>query len=140
MYHRIKNKEVDVDILPQVLGYAMWAETNPDSIKALWLECKNQPEDIQIDWDTIEIRCIIAAPSFNPNILPMAAKIGYAIDLVQVKRFTSDIESQLLARDDQISKNIIKAVAFENKDLGYLAEENLSEHLLHRYAFVPFII
>jgi RecB family endonuclease NucS len=33
----IKNVTVSEDILPQVLQYAIWAETNPDSIKALWL-------------------------------------------------------------------------------------------------------
>ena len=29
----MKNIEVSEEILPQVLGYAIWAETNPDSIK-----------------------------------------------------------------------------------------------------------
>ena len=43
----MKNVEVVEDILPQVLGYAMWAETNPDSIKAIWLAAKNRPEDIE---------------------------------------------------------------------------------------------
>lgn len=29
----LKNKSVDASIIPQVLEYAIWAETNPDSIK-----------------------------------------------------------------------------------------------------------
>ena len=47
----IENKNVLVteDILPQVLRYAIWAETNPDSIKAMWLEAENRPDDIEID-------------------------------------------------------------------------------------------
>jgi RecB family endonuclease NucS len=31
----MKNTEVDADIIPQVLHYAFWAETNPDSVKSL---------------------------------------------------------------------------------------------------------
>ena len=83
----MKNTEVGEEILPQVLGYAMWAETNPDSIKAIWLESKVQPEDVQLDWDSLEIRIIVVAPSFRPNVLRMAAKIGYQVDLIQVQRF-----------------------------------------------------
>jgi len=83
----MKNAEVSEEILPQVLGYAMWAETNPDSIKAIWLESKNQPEDVQIDWDSLEIRVIIIAPAFRPNVIRMASKIGYPIDLIQIQRF-----------------------------------------------------
>jgi len=35
----MKNCAVDAAIIPQVLQYAFWAESNPDSIKSLWLEC-----------------------------------------------------------------------------------------------------
>jgi len=31
----MKNVKVDASIIPQVLQYAFWAETNPDSIKSL---------------------------------------------------------------------------------------------------------
>jgi hypothetical protein len=31
----MKNTNVDAVVIPQVLKYAIWAETNPDSIKAL---------------------------------------------------------------------------------------------------------
>jgi hypothetical protein len=44
----LKNQPADEDILPQALGYAIWAETNPDSIKAIWLESKRKPENIEI--------------------------------------------------------------------------------------------
>ena len=50
----MKNTIVDENILPQVLKYALWAQTNPDSIKLLWSECKDKPEDIDIDWDNLD--------------------------------------------------------------------------------------
>ncbi len=54
----LKNDEASEDILPQALGYAICAETNPDSIRAIWLESKQKPEDIEIDWDKLDIRVI----------------------------------------------------------------------------------
>ena len=84
----LKNQEASEDVLPQVLGYAIWAETNPDSIKNLWLETKDKPEDAEVDWDNVEIRIIVVAPAFNSNVLRMAPKLGYAVQLLQVRRFT----------------------------------------------------
>jgi len=92
----MKNIHVGEDILPQVLGYAIWAETNPDSIKAIWLESKNKPDDIQIDWDSIRIRVIVIAPSFKSNVLKMTSKIGYPVDLVQIQRFSFENDEFIL--------------------------------------------
>ena len=83
----LKNEEADEDILPQALGYAIWAETNPDSIKAIWLESKDKPEHIELDWDNLDIRVILIAPGFKNTVPRMAGKIGYPIDLVQVRRY-----------------------------------------------------
>ena len=83
----MKNVEVGEEILPQVLTYAMWAETNPDSIKAIWLEAKERPEDISIDWDSIEVRIIVIAPSFKTSVMKLSSKINYPLDLVQVQAF-----------------------------------------------------
>jgi len=92
----MKNAEVSEDVLPQVLSYAIWAETNPDSIKAIWLETPHKPEDIQIDWDAFEVRAIIIAPSFRPTVTRMARKIGYPIDLFQIQRFCFEGDEFLL--------------------------------------------
>jgi len=51
----MKNTTVDASIIPQVLQYAFWAETNPDSIKSLWLECENKPDELSISWDDFEV-------------------------------------------------------------------------------------
>lgn len=83
----LKNIEAQEDILPQALGYGIWAEMNPDSIKAIWLESKQKPEDIEIDWDNMDIRLILIAPSFKTTVRRMAGKIGYPMDLVQLRRY-----------------------------------------------------
>ncbi|MBI9050785.1 MAG: hypothetical protein JEZ00_15300 [Anaerolineaceae bacterium] len=86
----MKNVEVGEEIFPQVLTYAMWAETNPDSIKAIWLEANDRPEDIKIEWDALEVRIIVVAPSFKSNVLKLSSKINYPLDLVQVRRFCQE--------------------------------------------------
>ena len=92
----LKNAEAGEDILPQALGYAMWAETNPDSIKAIWLESKTKPEDIELDWDNLDIRIILIAPSFKAAVPRMAGKIGYPVELVQVTRYSIEEDEFLL--------------------------------------------
>jgi hypothetical protein len=83
----MKNITVDSNIIPQVLKYAFWAETNPDSIKSLWLECENKPEDITISWDNYDIRIIVLAPEILKSTLDIVNKINYAVDLIEVKRW-----------------------------------------------------
>ena len=83
----MKNNGVDENIIPQVLRYAIWAETNPDSIKALWLECKDKPEDININWDGLSIKIIIIAPSIKLNVLKAVNKINYEVDLLEINKF-----------------------------------------------------
>jgi len=82
-----KNTIVTEDILPQILRYAIWAETNPDSIRAMWLEAENRPEDLEIDWDNVDIRIIVLAPSIKLSVPRLLKKINYNIELVEVKRF-----------------------------------------------------
>lgn len=95
----MKNVEVGEEILPQVLGYAIWAETNPDSVRAIWLEAKNKPEDIEIEWDNLEVRVIVVAPSFSTNLPRMAAKVGYPIQLVRMQRFSHEEKDEFLLVD-----------------------------------------
>jgi len=91
----MKNVATDASIIPQVLQYAFWAETNPDSIKSLWLECKNKPEDLSISWDSFQVRIIIIAPSILRLTMDIVDKINYPVDLIEVKRWVEG-ENQLL--------------------------------------------
>ncbi|MFZ0819646.1 MAG: hypothetical protein WAM91_06225 [Candidatus Acidiferrales bacterium] len=92
----IKNVRVDASILPQVLKYAIWAESNPDSIKNLWLEAAAQPEDVQISFEEYEVRIIIIAPSIDRSTLSLVGKINYPVDLVEVIRWSEDSNEFLL--------------------------------------------
>jgi len=92
----VKNIEADENILPQALGYAVWAESNPDSLKAIWLESKSKPDSIQIDWDRFELRIILVAPSFRNNVPNMASKLGYKVELYQIRRYSYENNDLLL--------------------------------------------
>ncbi|MDD5368155.1 MAG: hypothetical protein PHQ40_03640 [Anaerolineaceae bacterium] len=91
----MKNIEVGEEILPQILGYLIWAERNPDSIKAIWLESHTKPDNIPLDWDHLELPAIVIAPGFQPNVQNMLGKIDYPIELVQIQRFVFENEEFL---------------------------------------------
>jgi len=91
----MKNISVGASIIPQVLKYAIWAETNPDSIKSLWLECENKPDDLSINWNDFQIRILIIAPNIFRSTLDIVNKINYAVDLIEVKRWVEE-DNQLL--------------------------------------------
>jgi len=83
----MKNVSVDASIVPQVLQYAFWAETNPDSVKALWLECENKPDDLSTSWDSFQVRIIVIAPTILRSTLDVVNKINYPVDLIEIKRW-----------------------------------------------------
>lgn len=91
----MKNVPVDASIIPQVLQYAFWAETNPDSIKSLWLESDNRPEVIQPSWEKIQIRIVIIAPEIQKSTLDLVEKINYIVDLIEIRRWVED-ENEIL--------------------------------------------
>lgn len=83
----MKNVPVDANIIPQVLQYAFWAESNPDSIKSLWLESENKPDDLSISWDDLQVRILVFAPSILRSTLDIVEKINYPVDLIEVTRW-----------------------------------------------------
>ncbi len=83
----MKNETVEPKIISQVLEYAIWAETNPDSIRVLWQDIKDQPDDIEIDWDNLEIRIIIIAPKITQAAVDSAQKINYQVDFLEINRW-----------------------------------------------------
>jgi len=92
----MKNEQVSEDVILQVLGYAMWAENNPDSIRALWLESTNKPEGIKINWNSIKVRIIVVAPSYRAKALKKKSKIVYPFDLVQIQRYSFENDEFIL--------------------------------------------
>jgi len=91
----MKNSAVDASIISQVLEYAFWAETNPDSIKTLWLESENRPDELSISWDDFQVRIIVIAPNILRSTLDIVNKINYPVDLIEVKRWVEK-DNQLL--------------------------------------------
>jgi len=91
----MKNCPVDSSIIPQVLKYAFWAETNPDSVKSLWLECDNRPDDITLTWENIQVRILVIAPSILRSTLDLVDKINYPVDLIEIKRWVEG-ENEIL--------------------------------------------
>ena len=108
----MKNVAVDATIVPQVLQYAFWAERNPDSIKTLWLECKNRPDDLSISWDDFQVRIIIIAPNILRSTLDIVNKINYPVDLIEVKRWVEGNNQFLLVnRLEEEKRTIVKPVS-----------------------------
>jgi hypothetical protein len=118
----IENKNITVteDILPQILRYAIWAETNPDSIKAMWLESEDRPEDIEIDWDSVEIRIIILAPAIKLIVPRLLRKINYNVELIEVKRFLTEhgeiILLNKLEEELESQKRTVRGLEVYDKD------------------------
>jgi len=105
----MKNVTVDSSIIPQVLQYAFWAETNPDSIKSLWFECDNKPEDLLVSWDDYLVRVIIIAPTILRSTLDIVDRINYSVDLIEIKRWMEgENEFLLVNKLEQEKKNKIK--------------------------------
>lgn len=100
----MKNVTVDASIIPQVLGYAIWAENNPDSIKSLWLQSDNKPDNLTIPWDNLQVRIIVIAPSILRSTLMAVIKITYQVDLIEVKRWVEG-DNQLLLVDKLEQEN-----------------------------------
>jgi hypothetical protein len=92
----MKNIPIDATVIPQLLEYAIWAESNPDSIKSLWLEAKKRPADREINWETPEVRVIVVAPSVDKETLDHVNKVNYQIDLIEITRWRNGSQTWLL--------------------------------------------
>lgn len=113
----MKNVDVDASIIPQVLQYAFWAESNPDSIKSLWLECETKPESLTISWDSFEVRIIIIAPRILRSTLDIKEKINYTVDLVEVNRWVEGESSFLLVTRLEPEKKAYKTKPVSGMDV-----------------------
>jgi hypothetical protein len=82
-----KNELVGEDILPQIMRYAVWAETHQDTIRLWWREADATPDGPEIDWERLQIRLVVLAPSIKPTVPRLVKKLGYAVDLIEIKKF-----------------------------------------------------
>jgi hypothetical protein len=103
-----KNVEVGEEILPQIMRYAVWAETHQDTIRLWWQEAEDRPEDIEIDWEKLQIRLIVLAPAIKSTVPRLVKKLGYPVDLIEIKKF-------VVGKDEIILLNKIEAPAEEGR-------------------------
>ncbi len=108
----MKNTEVDAGVIPQVLKYAIWAETNPDSIKSLWLEATDRPDELAVNWDDYAVRILVIAPSIDRSTLEHVNKIAYPVDLIEIGRWSHTKESWLLVNKlEAVSNKRVRPVS-----------------------------
>ncbi len=123
----MKNGEVDESIIPQVLRYAIWAETNPDSIRALWLECKDKPEDMSINWDGLSVKIIIIAPAIKLSVLKTVNKINYEVELLEINKFAVEDNEFILVDklepENRQSMRVTRGLGIYDRDF-YLENYN----------------
>lgn len=128
----MKNVYVDASIIPQVLQYAFWAESNPDSIKSLWLECDNKPDNLSITWESFEVRIIVIAPRILRSTLDIVEKINYPVDLVEVNRWADGANSFfLVTRLEPEQKATIQVYPWQRikpKEVVHLYTKIVKEH------------
>jgi hypothetical protein len=121
----LKDEPATSAIIPQVLKYAFWVENNPDSIKALWLEKEDRPEDFMPEWDKLNIKIRIIAPEFRPEVIRLIYKINYVVELTELKRFNYENDSFVLfdtleIPDDERKKT---ATGTDTYDKAYYEKE-----------------
>jgi len=92
----LKDEPATSSIIPQVLKYAFWVENNPDSIRAMWLEKKDRPDDFMPEWDNLDVKIKIIAPGFKPEVTRLINKINYDIELTELKKFNHGNDSFVL--------------------------------------------
>jgi len=107
----LKDEPATADIIPQVLKYALWVESNPDSIRALWLEKKDRPEDFTPEWDNLSVKIKIIAPAFKPEVIRLINKINYDVELTEIKRFIEGDDTFVLFNTLETSEEKPKKIA-----------------------------
>lgn len=107
----MKNVPVDASIIPQVLTYAIWAETSPDSIKSLWLQRDDRPDEVEPNWDELSVKILIIAPSILRSTLDVVNKINYDVELIEVTRWIEGENEFLLVNTLEPEKRVVRPVA-----------------------------
>lgn len=134
-----KNVPVDASIIPQVLEYAIWAETNPDSIKSLWLELDEKPEEVELNWENPEVRILIVAPSISRSTLEFVERINYQVDLVEIKRWIENSNQILMVNKlepdtKRYKSRIVKGL--QEYDKEYYKSKRNSQSVEHFFKYV----
>jgi len=135
----MKNIVVDASIILQVLEYALWAESYPDSIKNLWHECKNKPDDFEISWDKLNVRIIVIAPKIISSTLKFVERIDYSFDLIEVRQYIDGDNQLLFVNKLEVEKDTkkIKPVSgLETYDEDFYRKERNQDSVIEFMKYV----
>jgi hypothetical protein len=122
----MKNTPVDHSIIPQVLQYAIWAENSPDSIKNLWYECPNRPDELDFNIDLAKVRIVVVAPNIAPSTLNAVGKITYDVELVEVTKWEDGDDQFLLVHrleEADAAKTVRPVTGLQNYDADFYKRE-----------------
>lgn len=107
----LKNKPVDTNVLVQVLRYASWVSTSPDSIKLLL-----EKRGLDAENADLKPKIVIVAPDIEDELVELSQYIAaFEFSFLQVKRFR--LGSEFLAVVES------KAIAPEKKTPVSVQEE-----------------
>lgn len=121
----MKNVRVTSEIIPQVLEYAMWAEKNPAELENLWFKSREQPEDYKIDFEKFDTKILIIAPEIETSTAEATEKIGYDVELFEIKRWVEhNDEFFLVNKIDAPKKSKVSVV----KGKGDFGKEDYEKH------------
>jgi hypothetical protein len=134
----MKNAKVDQSILPQVLKYAIWAETNPDAVKNLWLECENKPEDLSVNWDNYGVRIIIMAPNIIGDTSYFVSRLNFPVDLIEVRRWVEGDDQLLLVSklDEEVKAKAKPASGLVIYDENFYKKEYNKKSVDHYFKYI----
>ena len=119
----MKNVPATSKDISQVLDYAMWAETNPDSIAKL-VNDSNQLDDINIDYNDYDVRIIFVAPEIDESLIKQSGKINFPIDLIEINRWVWEKNEFFLVkrREQRESKKIRPVHGQRNYDEEFMLD------------------
>ena len=117
----MKNVPATSEDISQVLDYAMWAETSPDSIAKL-VNDSNQSDDINIDYNDYSVRIIFVAPEIDESLIKQRDKINFSIELIEINRWAWEKNEFFLVkrREQRESKKIRPVHGQRNYDEEFM--------------------
>jgi len=95
----LKNKPADINVLLQVLRYASWVSTSPDSIKLLLEKSKLDTEKADL-----KPRIVIIAPDIEDELVELSQYIkAFEFSFLQVRRFRLGSEFLVVVESKVVS-------------------------------------
>lgn len=85
----LKNNQVSLDILPQVLRYQSSAKEYPSDIRLLWERFNDRPKGLELD-TKLSPEIIIAAPSISRELKDTVTSMSMEFRLVEISKFKKE--------------------------------------------------